>query len=93
MSRNTEGFFFDLVTIPLKDGKMTFEITIHGQCRMCGEFDIVPVSAEQFQDWANGEKLIQDIFPELNSDSREFLISRTCGNCFETLWNELEEEA
>ncbi len=34
----------------------------------------LPVTMEQIQRWENGG-LVQDIFPQLNADQREFLIS------------------
>jgi len=34
----------------------------------------LPVTMEQIQRWENGG-LVQDVFPQLNADQREFLIS------------------
>jgi len=53
----------------------------------CCECDVVvdvPVLNSEFEAWQNGE-LIQNAMPDLNTDDREMLISKTCPKC----WNEL----
>ena len=53
----------------------------------CCECDVVvdvPVVSSEFDAWQNGE-LIQNAMPDLNTDDREMLISKTCPKC----WNEL----
>ncbi len=37
--------------------------------------------------WKNGE-LIQKVFPELDANTREFMISGQCGQCFDEAWEE-----
>ena len=35
----------------------------------------LPISQEKLDSWEKGKGLIQDIFPELTADQREFLIT------------------
>lgn len=35
----------------------------------------LPITGEQFRRWRSGRGLIQDVFPQLSSDEREFLMS------------------
>ena len=54
-------------------------------CRICGDGFEITVSKEAYERWKGGE-LIQDAMPELDEDARELLISRTCGICWDTLF-------
>lgn len=38
---------------------------------------LLDVTEEQLEDWKQGNKLIQDALPHLNTDEREFLLSGT----------------
>lgn len=75
------------------EGTYRTSAEVGGFCKMCQGFQVVSMELEQFKDWLKAQKAIQDVFPDMDSDSREFLISRTCGECFDSLWNEMEEEA
>ena len=33
------------------------------------------ITQEQYEEWLHTERLVQDIFPDLSADEREFLIS------------------
>lgn len=35
----------------------------------------LPITQAQLESWMNGEKLIQDAFPDLTKEQREFLIT------------------
>lgn len=55
-------------------------------CRHCEKVRTIPnVSVEGLEKWANGEN-IQDALPDLNEDQRELLISQTCPECWEKMW-------
>ena len=45
------------------------------------------VTQEQLQRWASGEK-IQNVFPNLSSDDREFIMTGVTGEEWEEFWEE-----
>jgi len=60
------------------------ELTI--TCWMCGEKqDTINMTHGQLLQWRNGVK-IQHIFPEMTTDTRELIVSGTCGTCFDKLF-------
>lgn len=58
-------------------------------CRICNEELEILVPLYGYLDWKGGT-LIQDALPDLDADSREALISNTCGSCFDRLFGEEE---
>ena len=58
-------------------------------CWKCGlEFNVL-VNIDDFIDWKSGEKYIQEAFPYLAAAERELLLSGTCDDCWQILY-ELE---
>lgn len=47
------------------------------KCSVTGKKYSVTVNKEKYIYWKTGNSYIQEIFPELNADQREFLISGT----------------
>ena len=45
------------------------------------------VTREQLQRWASGEK-IQNVFPDLSADDREFIMTGVTGEEWEEFWEE-----
>lgn len=67
-------------------------IDIIGPCRVCDELvtlDNVPLL--QYEAWRSGTN-IQIAMPQLDADSREFLISGTCGSCWDAMFSGYAEE-
>jgi hypothetical protein len=65
-------------------------LSISGPCIVCKksiQSFLVPLKA--YKEWQAG-KLIQEAFPQLTADQREFLISRVCGPCFDEVTKEPE---
>lgn len=58
-------------------------------CVMCGKQHELVVSQAGYESWQYGNH-IQDALPELSPDDRELLISGTCDNCFNNLFEEKE---
>lgn len=54
-------------------------------CRECKKVITVEVSDEEIAMYKAGA-LIQDAFPELDANSREFLINGICGECFDGMF-------
>jgi len=59
-------------------------MTITGPCMWCRQQQSFEVSIEGFKKWKGGQ-LAQVAMPELTPDQREFLISQTCGKCFDSI--------
>lgn len=58
------------------------------KCFMCrGEVEIALTNV-QFAKYAAGTELIQRIRPEIDVDTREFLISGICSECFNRITKE-----
>lgn len=59
------------------------------QCFECGKTFEFNVNDEDYWQWENGE-LIQNAMPYLSETEAELMISRTCGDCFDKLFDENE---
>ena len=60
---------------------------------MCGKTYAVYVTAESFEEFSSpNRRHIQDIFPYLNADERELLISNTCAKCWDDMFAVYDEE-
>ena len=55
-------------------------------CRDCKKEIIINGTEEQWATYKQGQMCIQRIFPELNADSREILITGKCGQCFDKIF-------
>ena len=49
------------------------------------------VTQEQLERWASGEK-IQNVFPNLSSDDREFIMTGVTGEEWEEYWEESKRD-
>lgn len=56
-------------------------MTLVDKCVFCGKEFSVEVREEDFFAWEMGG-LVQECFPYLSADEREFLISRICPTCW-----------
>jgi len=60
--------------------------TLHVKCNHCNTREKIQVNYGDVYAWKNGT-LIQDAMPYLNADQRELLISKTCGPCFDKMFD------
>ena len=68
---------------------MTVEVKITQQCKCCKSEKSIIISMEDYIIWLQGRKNIQDIFPEMSADDREFFfISRICPDCWDKIFSE-----
>lgn len=51
-------------------------VVLQGVCTVTGKIHSVRVSKKKFEDWHGGQ-MIQDAFPELSPDQREFIMTGT----------------
>jgi hypothetical protein len=56
------------------------------------QMDLPTVTTERLADWQNSRRLIQEAFPELNADQREFLISGATPEEWEEAYPPEEDE-
>lgn len=50
-------------------------------CLVCGSVEFLGMTEQQYDDLCTGEKLIQNIFPDMSLSEREMLISGICPDC------------
>ncbi len=60
-------------------------------CIDCGDNKLFDVKTSNYDRWANGE-LIQRAMPEVPEGDREILISGMCGDCFDKMWADDDDE-
>lgn len=66
--------------------QQTMDLSV--QCKYCKNVYIIEaIDPNDYQKWHNGEAFIQDVMSYLSPADRELLISRTCDNC----WNKMFE--
>ena len=56
------------------------------RCNLCSkEYNII-ADRNDMEAWISGDKFIQDALAYLSAAEREFLISQTCGSCWNNLY-------
>jgi len=60
------------------------------KCACCGTKKVYHLQPERVLAWRSG-MLIQDAFPELSAEDREFLISGLCPDCWNALWEDEDD--
>lgn len=70
----------------IKDGSITI------RCNGCKILRSVPGTEQQVYDWQTRKQLVQNVFPNVDKELREMLISGTCPDCWNKLWAEPEDE-
>lgn len=68
-----------------------FKVAVRGPCCDCGKPQEVIVADAALRKFRAGD-FAQDCFPELPAEQREFLISGICGDCWERMFSEVEED-
>lgn len=66
-------------------------MNIDVRCWKCNTEYLISVEREAYENWQNGE-LIQDALFMLSADQREMLLSGTCGECFDKLFPDQDED-
>lgn len=65
-------------------------ITVKRRCPICRGITEVEVYEDDYREFENSDKLIQDIFPYLSPSAREILITGICPTCWNNMFNEEE---
>lgn len=73
---------------------MTFEhpVTIICTCPRCHKVHEVVVDFEDYTNYQMGDAKIQDAFPYLSANEREYLLSGFCEDCWNDIFAEEDEE-
>jgi len=64
---------------------------LQGKCVECEIPQAITVDSQAYYDWQHGQ-LIQNAFPNMLPDQREFLISGICGKCFDKMFEGKDDE-
>lgn len=70
---------------------LTGRYQLTGQCVYCQKNICVTVDPQEFFNWNTRGQYIQFAFPTMSADEREFLISGICGECFDGIFEQHEE--
>lgn len=62
--------------------------SIFTKCPYCGKVTEIEVTDEQYVKYSEGTELIQRIFPEMNPETREMLITGICPKCWDSMLSE-----
>lgn len=68
------------------------KIDLSIRCNLCHCEYTVCVNKDSYKKWKNTEGFIQDLMPELSAGERELIISKTCDNCFDMLFDLYDNE-
>ncbi len=60
-------------------------------CNHCGQLFIINVNKKDFNKYTNHEKYIQDAMAYLTAGERELILSKTCNDCYNKMF-ELEDD-
>lgn len=60
-------------------------VRLIANCRICGMLETAVVKKSEYERWQSGE-YIQDVWPDMDADSREMFISKTCRTCFDAMF-------
>ena len=67
----------------------TTEVT--KRCCVCGAERTITVPKQEYFLWAEGQGNIQNMMPGVSEDDREMLISETCPDCWDEIFQNEDE--
>lgn len=70
---------------------MDTAIVMNITCHTCGEMRSLVVPRAGYNEWKGGT-LIQKALPQMSVGDRELMISGTCSDCFDRMFEEDEDE-
>lgn len=65
---------------------------LDAKCWRCGVTTSIILNKEDLVDWMNGSAPIEKTLYYLSANERELLISNTCGSCFDSLFEPLDND-
>ena len=76
----------------MKSPKPNRRIVVIAQCSMCEQVHYIVVPKRDYTRWMRGKAVIQDAMPYMHPDVRELMLSGVCGECFDKMFDNGEEE-
>lgn len=67
---------------------MNNPVEVNIVCRICKNEFVLTVDLKDYDEYVKGKGYIQEIFHYLSPDERELIQSRTCGGCFDKMFEE-----
>ena len=67
------------------------EMTMTIVCKECQDVHLISVTNAQLEARGAGG-MVHEVFPNLSAGQRELLVSGTCGDCFDVLYAEFEDD-
>jgi len=61
------------------------------RCPFCGKRNKLAISAKGYKAWTSGA-MVQDAFPELGANEREFLITGMCAKCQDDVFGDNDDK-
>lgn len=58
-------------------------------CIVCTEVSVINVDDEVFNNWLDGEGLIQKVLPALSEQERDIVLTNMCRDCLDKMYAEL----
>lgn len=74
----------------LQELKKKHNIKIETICPNCNKHTVLEVNVNDYFDFKEGKKHIQEAFPYLSADEREMLLTGLCKECWDKLFKEEE---
>lgn len=74
-------------------GEAEFYHYFHKVCVHCHEDVFIGVSKEQYDRWYIKREYVQDVFPHIDYQLRELLISGTHPECWKEMFENLDEDS
>ena len=65
---------------------------LDAKCWRCGSVALIILNKEDLLDWLAGSGPIEKVLDYLSANERELLISNTCGSCFDSLFEPLDND-
>lgn len=62
------------------------------QCWNCTRWFSIILNKQDLLDYSAGSGSITELFPYLNDNERELILSQTCGSCFDSLFPPLDND-
>ena len=65
---------------------------VDAKCWHCDTVTSIILNKEDLVDWMSGSGPIEKVLYYLSANERELLISNTCGSCFDSLFESLDND-
>lgn len=71
------------------EGGIYMSMKLSVSCIVCTEVSVINVDDEVFNNWLDGEGLIQKVLPALSEQERDIVLTNMCRDCLDKMYAEL----